>query len=278
MAATGAAGFAAVAGDGVLFEPNIPRIVRRNLALRRWPERLNGFTIAVLSDFHYDPVFSVHPLRAAIPMVNGLKPDLIVLGGDFVSMPMLSSDDEKAASLAEPCAHLLAKMNAAEGLWAVLGNHDCSTDPKRVTHDLQAQGIKVLANQSVAITHKGARFWLAGVGDVLCNTADLQQTIQGIPEDDAIVLLAHEPDYADFVVQFAVDLQISGHSHGGQIRLPLMRPLYLPDLARKYYLGLYQIGPLTLYTNAGLGTVGVPVRLNCPPEITLLTLWRSEKA
>jgi uncharacterized protein len=274
-ALTGVAGFAAVAGDSVLLAPNFPRIVRRDIRLRRWPEHLDGFTIAVLSDFHYDPYFSVHPLEAAIGMVNGLKPDLIALGGDFVSMPVLGSSYAKAASLAEPCAALLTKMNAPEGLWAVLGNHDFNTDPRHVTHALEAQGITVLANHAVAISRKGERFWLAGVNDVLSGTADLEGSIRGIPENEAVVLLAHEPDYADLVARYPVDLQVSGHSHGGQVRFPMMPPLFLPEMAKKYFLGLYQIGSLTLYTNAGLGTVGIPVRLNCAPEITLLTIHRS---
>jgi predicted MPP superfamily phosphohydrolase len=87
--------------------------------------------------------------------------------------------------------------------------------------------------------------------------------------------LAHEPDYADHVSRYAIDLQLSGHSHGGQVRMPFVRPLYLPEMAKKYISGLYKIGPLTLYTNPGLGTVGVPMRFNCPPEITLLTLRQS---
>jgi predicted MPP superfamily phosphohydrolase len=93
-----------------------------------------------------------------------------------------------------------------------------------------------------------------------------------------VILLAHEPDFADEASRFPVDLQLSGHSHGGQIRVPLLPPLYLPSLAKKYILGTYHIGPLTLYTNAGLGTIGVPMRLNCPPEITLLTLRPAAKS
>jgi hypothetical protein len=275
-AVTGVAGFAAVTGDGVLLAPNFPRIVRCDIRLRRWPERLDGFTIAVLSDFHYDRYFSVHPLEAAIGMVNSLKPDLIALGGDFVSMPLVGGSYEKAAVMAEPCAALLAKMNAPEGIWAVLGNHDFNTDPRHVTHALEVQGITVLANRAVAISRQGARFWLAGVNDVLSQTADVGETVRGVPENEATILLAHEPDYADFVAQYPVDLQISGHSHGGQVRVPLMPPLFLPELARKYFLGLYQVGSLTLYTNAGLGTVGLPVRLNCPPEITLITVRTPE--
>jgi predicted MPP superfamily phosphohydrolase len=243
--------------------------------LRRWPDRLDGFTVVLLSDFHYDSVFSVHPLRASISMVSQLHPDLIVLTGDFVSAPLVKGDLEKAASAAEPCARLLGQMRAPHGLWAVMGNHDDHTDPSRVTSALRAEGIQVLSNQSAAIEQDGARFWLAGVNDVLSETADLDKTLHNLPADEATVLLAHEPDYADEVARYPVDLQLSGHSHGGQVRLPFLRPLFLPELAVKYIWGLYRIGPLTLYTNPGLGTVGLPVRWNCPPEITVLTLRRA---
>ena len=269
---------AALAVDSALLEPNRPRIVRQEIALRRWPERLEGFTIALLSDFHYDPYCSVHPLKAAIGMVNGLRPDLIALTGDFVSVPLMSLNNRAGASAAEPCAQLLRQMKAPYGLWAITGNHDFYTDPARVTSALHNVGIRVLANESAPIELNGGRFWLAGVNDVLSGTANLDRSLERVPSGEATVLLAHEPDYADHVarrpVGQGVDLQLSGHSHGGQVRLPYMRPLYLPELAEKYVAGLYNIGPLTLYTSRGLGTVILPVRLNCPPEITLITLRR----
>jgi predicted MPP superfamily phosphohydrolase len=237
---------------------------------------MDGFTIALLSDFHYDPYFSVHPLHSAIGMVNSLHPDLIVLTGDFVSVPMFG-DERKGALDAEPCARLLRQMSAPHGLWAVMGNHDEGTDREIVTRALQAENIRVLANQSEAIERDRARFWLAGVNDVLSYTADLTQTLLPVPVGEAVILLAHEPDFADEAARFPIDLQLSGHSHGGQIRIPFLPPLYLPIMAKKYILGTYQVGPLLLYTNAGLGTVGVPLRFDCPPEITLLTLRHAKK-
>ena len=265
-----------IAGTSILLEPNLPQIVRQDFFLPRLPQQLDRFTIALLSDFHYDPYFSVHPLRAAIDMVNGLQPDLIVLTGDFVSAQQFEPAS-KAARAAEPCARLLSQMIAPHGLWAVLGNHDDETDPEFVTGALRAENIQVLANQSAPIERDSGRIWLAGVNDVLSETADLTSALRGIPATEFVILLAHEPDFADEVSRFPVDLQLSGHSHGGQIRIPTLPPLYLPDLAKKYVWGTYQIGPLTLYTNAGLGTVTVPVRLHCPPEITLLTLHTSSK-
>lgn len=264
-----------MAADGFIFAPNFPRVVRREFVLPRLAERLDGFTIALLSDFHYDPIFSIHPLRAAIPMVNGLRPDLIVLTGDFVSKPRFGRP-KKAARAAEPCAQLLSYMTAPYGLWAVLGNHDNDTDPDFVTAALEAHGIRVLANQSHPIERDGARFWLAGLNDVFSDEADVPDSLQGVPLGEAVIMLVHEPDFADIVCRFPVDLQLSGHSHGGQVRFPFLPPLYLPEWARKYVWGTYRVGALTLYTNPGLGTIEVPVRLNCPPEITFVTL-RSPK-
>lgn len=266
-----AAGALAIGGDALLLEPNRPLIVRRTFALRRWPKRLDGFTIALISDFHYDPIFSQHPIHAAIPMVMDLKPDLIALTGDFVSVPNFA-DDKEGALDAVPCAEILRHLKAPCGVWAILGNHDYHTDTEFVTYALQYRGIPVLANKSIPIERNGGRFWLAGVNDALSHTADLPGTLKPVPSDEAVILLAHEPDFADQASQYPIDLQLSGHSHGGQVRLPLLPPLYLPEMGKKYVLGTYQVGPLQLYTNAGLGTVGVPVRLNCPPEITLLTI------
>jgi len=265
------AGVGALAADAILFEPNRLQLVNQEIRLRRWPSRLDGFSIALLSDFHYDPHFSIHPIRAAIKLVAQIQPQLIVLTGDFVSVPNIG-DSKLGAAAAEPCAQLLRRMQAPYGLWAVMGNHDYYTDPDHVTSVLRAEGINVLANQSSPIESNGARFWLAGVDDILGRTADLDAALHNVPAEEATILLAHEPDYADRVARHPVDLQLSGHSHGGQVRLPFIGPLYLPDLARKYIRGLYKIGQLTLYTNPGLGTVEVPVRLNCPPEVTLLTI------
>jgi predicted MPP superfamily phosphohydrolase len=206
--------------------------------------------------------------------VSGLQPDLIALTGDFVSVPLFGNSAKGAAD-AEPCAQLLQKLRAPYGVWSVLGNHDVSSDADRVKNALQAVGIPTLSNQSIAIEKDKARFWLGGVADVLGGGADVPGTLRGIPSEEAVVLMAHEPDYADYVAGYPVDLQLSGHTHGGQVRFPFMRPLYLPALAKKYVWGLFKIRGLTLYTNAGIGTVELPVRWNCPPEITFITVRKS---
>jgi predicted MPP superfamily phosphohydrolase len=272
LAATGALG---VAVDGTIFEPNRPRLVRLEISLSRLPEAWDGFKIAQLSDFHYDDYFSVVPIRRAIDVVNCLQPDLVVLTGDFVSVPILAEylhNKKLAAHDAEPCASLLSRLRARLGVWAILGNHDAASDPQRIIDYLQSCSIPVLRNRSVPLEQRGARLWLSGVDDVLEGKPDLDLTLREVPQTEPVVLLAHEPDFADRVARYPVDLQLSGHSHGGQIRIPLVGAPYLPELARKYPQGLWRVGRLTGYTNVGLGTIRVPIRLACPPEISLLTL------
>ena len=148
-------------------------------------------------------------------------------------------------------------------------------DPQYFHVDPQRAKDSIFGGLVASGWHAGALFMRMFFDDVLSKTADLSKTLRRVPADEAIILLAHEPDFADQAAKFPIDLQLSGHSHGGQIRVPLLPPLYLPAMARKYVWGTYHVGPRMLYTNAGLGTIGVPMRLNCPPEITLLTLRRA---
>ena len=272
LAAT--AGAVAIGVDATVLEPNHPRVVRVDIPLARLPQEFDGFTIIQLSDFHFDPYFSIIPIRKSVQIANDLKPDLVVLTGDFVSAPTIESAlrNKRAALQADPCSEALKDLRAPHGVWAVLGNHDAFSDPVHVTEALKAGAINVLSNSAAPIERSSSRFWLAGLADVLARRADLDATLKGISPEEPVVLLAHEPDFADHTVKYPVDLQLSGHSHGGQIRLPLVGPVYLPRLGRKYPRGLRTIDRLSLYTNVGIGTLYVPVRWNCAPEITLITL------
>jgi predicted MPP superfamily phosphohydrolase len=272
--AAAAVGFVTCAVDATWFEPRRPVVVRLELAIPRLPRQLDGLTIAQLSDFHFDSHSSADLIRSAVAITNGLAPDLIALTGDYVTVSPFSSRFQ-AAENSKPCAGLLGELRAPLGVFGILGNHDDGADPRVVTRSLEAHGVTVLRNFNLRIETRGERLWIAGVDDVLAGNAKLGQALQGIPADGATVLLAHEPDFADSVAGQAVDLQLSGHSHGGQVRFPLLGAVYLPRMARKYPSGLNQIGRLKVYTNRGLGTILLPVRFGCPPEITLLTL-RSE--
>ena len=275
MGAAGAALSAlAVAGDGPIFEANQPKLVSIEVRLPRLVESWDGFRIAQLSDLHYDDYFSAVPLRNAVEMVNGLYPDLIVVTGDFITARSWRSHlstlarPEKAI---EPCAQLVAQMHARSGILGALGNHDVR-NAEHIIEVLKSHNIPVLRNRSVPLEREGNRLWLCGVDDILGGRPRLDLALKEIPAGEPVVLLAHEPDWADYVANHPVDLQLSGHSHGGQIRIPFLGAPYLPPLARKYPWGLRQIGGLTLYTNAGIGTIEVPMRIDCPPEVTLITL------
>jgi len=272
--AAAAAGIAALGTDGFAQREHL-QVKKLDIPLARLPEAFDGFTIAQLSDFHYDPRFSVRLIRRAVETVNQWHPDVVVLTGDFVTAPMFeygNHNAKRSAKRAAPCAQLLQMLQAPMGRFAVLGNHDAVSDSRKIVSDLQAHDIPVLQNRSVPFERGKARIWLAGVDDALDGMPDLGQALDKVPSGEATILLAHEPDFADEASLSKVDLQLSGHSHGGQIWIPGIGAPWLPSLGRKYPRGLYKVGNLTLYTNIGIGTIRAPVRINCPPEITLITL------
>ncbi len=273
----GAAALAGTAGlgcDGYLESYRL-QLKRIEIPLRRLPHDFDGFTIAQLSDFHYEEHFSALPIRRSVELVNNLHPDLIVLTGDFVTAPLVNLRHHaslQAAKTAVPCAETLQPLHAPSGVFAVLGNHDAYANPAAVTNALQQHRITVLKNASVPIERGGKRFWLAGIEDALEADPDLGAAIRKVPSGHTIILLAHEPDFADEAALTPVDLQLSGHSHGGQIWIPGVGAPWLPPLARRYPRGLYTVEKMVLYTNIGIGTIRAPIRINCIPEVTLITL------
>lgn len=284
VGATGiAVGALAAAGDATIFEANRPQLVSIEVQLPRLADSWDGFRIAQISDIHFDPYFSVVPLRKGIDVINALQPDLVVITGDFVTSRGIGSHLvdvqalKAAAKMIEPCGRLLSRIRASSGTLAVLGNHDVECDTSHIIEVLEHHQISVLRNRSVPLERDGKRLWLSGVDDFLRGKPKLEMALKGIPADEAVVLLAHEPDPADYVANYPVDLQLSGHSHGGQVRIPLVGTPFLPALARKYPWGLRQIKRLILYTNVGIGTIDVPIRLGCPPEVTLITLRKAHR-
>ncbi|HEX6805706.1 MAG TPA: metallophosphoesterase [Terriglobales bacterium] len=265
------AGAAFLGVDG-LSESYQPHLVRIELPLARLPRAFDGFTIAQLSDFHYEERFSAVPIRKSVEMVNQLAPDLIVLTGDFVTVPVFESQKSlvQAAATAPPCARILQGLRGTK--FAILGNHDAVGYPGKIIRALESNDIPVLRNRAVPVERGGDRIWLAGIDDVLKGHPNLPATLAGIPPGETTILLAHEPDFADQAAFAPVDLQLSGHSHGGQVWIPVLGAPWLPPQARKYPRGLYRIRDLTLYTNLGIGTIRAPIRINCPPEVTLITL------
>ena len=260
-------GLGASACGGLLYttvlEPQWISVERVTVHLRRLPREFDGFTVAQLSDFHVGPYINADHIESAVAAANALKPDVFALTGDYVT---------HSASYASPCAQALAKLRAPHGAVAVLGNHDHWTNAGTVLGALREHGIKVLANRSVSIEREGVRLWLAGVDDVWVKSADVERALNKVSKNETAILLAHEPDFADHVARYPVDLQLSGHSHGGQVRLPFLGAPVLPYLGVKYPIGLRRVGSLQVYTNRGIGVISPPVRFRCRPEVTLLTL------
>jgi uncharacterized protein len=277
-AGTATLGAAVLADETIIRQPNHPQLVRIDMPLPRLAPSFDGFRIALLSDFHYDEIFSIHPIRRAVEIVNQINPDLAVLTGDFVTVSILVDyvhDEAKSARTAEPCARLLSQLRSRLGSLATLGNHDIDAGAELVTEALQSHGIPVLRNASRSIEQSGKRLWICGL-DSTHSKPDIELGLRGVPEDEPVIVLMHEPDFADVIKDYPVDLQLSGHSHGGQVWIPGLGAPWLPTGARKYPRGRYTVGRLPLYTNIGLGTIRTPVRFNCPPEVTLITLRSPE--
>jgi predicted MPP superfamily phosphohydrolase len=254
-------------------------VCRIDIHLRSLPAAFEGLRIAQLSDIHMDEYTEPFFLRHAIEEINRLQPDLVLLTGDFVSNSPLGR--KFAIGAAWQCANILRELTCKE-LYAVLGNHDVLVSARAVSRALTANGITMLTNANRAIERGGSRIWLAGVDDPVEGHPNPEKAIppsmRNVP-NEPVVLMCHAPDYADDLLMHpagqAVDLMVSGHTHGGQVRLPLIGALSLPPLGQEYVQGWFKLGDMQLYVNRGIGTVGLPFRLNCPPEITLVTLRKS---
>ncbi|MCA9959782.1 MAG: metallophosphoesterase [Chloroflexota bacterium] len=235
------------------------------------PAAFAGFTVVIMSDFHLHPLYTqLDLIQRAVATANQLQPDLIALPGDFIVSRLRVMD---------ALAPVLGQLRARHGVYAVLGNHDARHGPRLIRDVLGDVGIPVLVNEGVLLTHRDAHLYVAGVDNCSRGYPDLAQALAasppdaGLPGGTPVILLAHEPDFADqFAQDERVTLQLSGHTHGGQIRLPLWGPVVLPEYGRFYHSGLYRIRQMWLYTTRGIGTNGLPLRFLCPPEITHLTL------
>jgi predicted MPP superfamily phosphohydrolase len=247
-----------------------------NVRLPGLAAEFDGFRIAQLSDIHLDEFTEPFFLREAIRQINASNPDAVFLTGDYVTYGITPLKIARGA--AWQCAGMLREL-ACKAIYAVLGNHDTIIGAEEVIAALAANDITVLNNTHEPLERGGARIWLAGVADPLIGLPNPEAAIPAAIRNlahEPVILLCHAPDFADTLmaqpVGQTVALMLSGHTHGGQVRLPLLPPVHLPELGRKYVEGWFRLGSLQLHVNRGLGTVGVPFRLNCPPQISLLTL------
>ena len=264
-----AAGMALYSGEIARHEIDI---IQRPIAIRNLPAPFHGYRIVQISDIHLDEFTEPAFLQRVVKHVNALAPDLVLLTGDFVTLGAFTFVDVNHAL--HRCAEILTTLTCPLR-YGVLGNHDVGVGSPQVIHALQSKGIPVLVNQHVPVERNGSRLWICGTDDPGTSHPNLDLAVPANP-DGPVILMAHEPDYADTVLQHRraplVDLMLSGHTHGGQVRLPFLGPTILPPMGRIYAEGHFHLKNMQLYVNRGIGTVGLPFRLNCPPEITVLTL------
>jgi hypothetical protein len=245
-----------------LTEPYRLTIEHQQIYLRRLPPELDGFRVVQLSDIHHSPFTSRQQIERAVATATRLQPDIIALTGDYIS---------KERQYAAPCAELLGRLRARHGIYAVLGNHDHWTDAALITDLFRAEGITVLVNQGMRFEKNGASFWLAGVDDTMVGLEDLPLALAGSREEEMKLVLAHNPIILRRAARVGVDLVLSGHTHGGQVNLrPEKSASGRPR--RRLLKGLARQGDTQIYVTRGLGTVVLPVRFGCPPEVSLLEL------
>ena len=257
----------AMAGYAAVLEPNNLVVERKQIRLPRLPNAFDGFRIVLLTDLHLHPLTTAGLIRRTVEISNGLKPNLVLLGGDFVCA---------SAEAAWELGPILEGLDAKHGVFAVLGNYDHFRGARVVLDALRRSSIRTLMNEGVQLTIGRASIFLAGIDSVWSGQPNPRAAFSARRNESVSLALVHEPDYFDELSKLvAVDLQLSGHTHGGQVRLPGLGAIVLPPWGQAYVEGLYRVGKSQVYTTRGIGTVGVPFRFNCPPEVTEITLVQS---
>jgi predicted MPP superfamily phosphohydrolase len=247
-------------------EPYQLAVERHAVALKRLPRELDGLRVVHLSDIHHSPFTGREQVERAVEVANSLQPDIIALTGDYIS---------HEREYIQPCAEMLGRLRARRGVYAVLGNHDNWVDAELITDLFRLAGIRVLNNEGMRFEDGGASFWLAGVNDTMVGLEDLPLALAGSSEDELKLLLAHNPIILRRAARAGVDLVLAGHTHGGQVTWRSERSAS-GRVRRRILRGLGRRGNTQIYVTRGLGTVVLPVRYGCPPEVSLLQLRCAE--
>ena len=235
----------------------------------RWHGEHDGLRVAVLTDLHVgSPHTGVEKLRRVVERTNAERPDLVVLLGDYVIQDVLGGSFVAPEEIAAELGNLRAPL----GRFAVLGNHDWWLDGERVASALRGAGLTVLENDAVRVERGGQAFWVGGLADLWTRKPDVAATLKHVAGDDPVILITHNPDvFPDMPAR--VSLTVAGHTHGGQVYLPIVgRPVVPSRYKQRYAMGHVVEGGRHLYVSGGVGTSIYPVRFRVPPEIVVLTL------
>jgi uncharacterized protein len=250
-------------------EPYRYEVSETDVFLRDLPERFEGFRITQLTDVHHSRLVDINEVRRTVELANSTKPDLIALTGDYTT---------SYRRYIGPCTEALGALNAPEGVWAVLGNHDHYTDPELTTRALEHQHIAVLNNANTTLRRGSDVLQLSGIDDWSWAGTNWPRAMYGLDQKRTTVLLSHQPIVLDFAEPEKVGLILSGHTHGGQIDLPLIGPpARFATAELKYAQGLFRRGDTQLYVSRGTGVIGLPLRFGARPEIAVLRLRRASE-
>ncbi len=251
-------------------QPASLTVRERSLPLPGWQAPLAGLRVAVVTDLHVGSPFNgLDKLERIVAETNAQKPDLILVPGDFVIQGILGGEFVPP----EQIAAVLARLKAPLGVFACMGNHDWWLDSGRVAAALTKQGIPLLEDKAVRLNKGGTAFWLVGISDFTDGPHRAREAFAQVTDDAPVLAMTHNPDLFPTIVAERFSLLITGHTHGGQVKLPFLgRPVVPSRYGQRYAYGHVQEGGRHLYVSPGLGTSILPVRFGVPPEITLLTL------
>jgi len=264
LAATPLVTVAGISAYARLIEPHHYWISETDIFIRDLPERFEDFRITQLTDVHHSRILGLDEVRRVVELAQQTRPDMFVLTGDYTT---------SYRRFIEPCAEALSSLNAPEGVWAVLGNHDHYTDPELTTRALERHHISVMNNAHTTLRRGPDSLQLSGIDDWTWNAVDWTRAFSGLNPSTPTVLLSHQPSVLDFEQTRDVSLILSGHTHGGQLRLPFVgAPARFATTDLKYDRGLFRRGETQLYVSSGTGVIGLPVRLGVRPEIAVLRL------
>ena len=246
-------------GYGSIVERHRLSVERHEVDLALGPRAPRHLRAVSLTDFHFDPLYEEDYIAECIRRTNELKPDVVLLTGDYISRTSRRIDDFAA---------LVGQLHPTCGVFASLGNHDHWDSPTRVSGALRAKDIEVLQNQHTRVSCNGGELILAGLQSAWGGKPDWGLAAKGVKPGERILALVHEPDLADRLAPDPrIAMQFSGHTHGGQVRVPGIGALRLPKWGKEYQSGFYDVGNLKLHVNRGIGTIAYHVRFLCPPEI-----------
>jgi predicted MPP superfamily phosphohydrolase len=250
-------------------EPGRLVVNHTDLELGRWPQSTPPLRLAFLSDLHVgSPHWGPSRIRELVERTNAETPDIVLLGGDYVIDGVVGGTKVDHEAIADA----LSSLHAPAGVVAVLGNHDWWNDGLRMRRALESRGIVVLENETHTFTHRGTRYAIAGLADAITRQPEPATTMDQSPADAPLIALIHEPDVFPYIDDRA-GITLAGHTHGGQVRLPLVgRPIVPSAFGERYAAGHVVEGGRHLFVTTGVGTSILPVRFGVPPEIVILTL------